>query len=214
MLQLSLQDARTVLCLGAYADDIEIGCGGTVLAMLESNPGVTVHWHVFSGTKERSLEARRSAEEFLQQAAVAHIEVHEFRDSFFPSQWQDIKERMEAIRECQPDVIFTHHANDLHQDHRVLGELTRCAFRDQLLLEYEIPKYDGDLGQPNIFAPLSHDVCRRKTSAIISHYASQQGRHWFNEDLFLSLLRIRGVEIAAQSGFAEAFHARKLALEV
>jgi LmbE family N-acetylglucosaminyl deacetylase len=202
-----------VLCLGAHSDDIEIGCGGTMLALLEKYPQAEVRWVVFSGSGVRAEEARESARLFLGKAARKQVQVRNFRDSFFPAQWEAVKQSFEELKPFAPDVVFTHYRNDLHQDHRVICELTWNAFRDHLVLEYEIPKWDGDLGQPNFYVPLDKGVCDMKVAHLTSAFKSQASKHWFDEETFFSLLRIRGVEANAPQRYAEAFYARKVVLD-
>jgi LmbE family N-acetylglucosaminyl deacetylase len=201
-----------ILCLGAHSDDIEIGCGGTLLRMLSERPGCAVHWVVFSGAPgPREQEARASAAEFLAQAREATVRVEHFRESFFPAAWSEIKECFEAIkREIDPDVILAHQRHDLHQDHRVVAELTWNTFRRHLVLEYETPKYEGDLGRPNFFVPLPLAMAGRKVDLIQRHFGSQASRTWFRSDTFHGLMSIRGVECQAPEGRAEAFYARKV----
>lgn len=202
-----------VLCLGAHCDDIEIGCGGTVAKLLEGGGDMEAKWVVFSSDETRAVEARQGAGIFLNGAARKDVTVHGFRDGFLPLHWGEVKEAFERIkREFSPDLIFTHYRGDLHQDHRIVSDLTWNTFRDHLILEYEIPKYDGDLGSPNVFSPLTETAARRKASAILETYRSQAGRSWFSEDTFLSLMRIRGIEANAPGKFAEAFYCRKLVL--
>lgn len=201
---------RTVLCLGAHCDDIEIGCGGTVLRLIEDNPDLAVHWVVFSGTPVRREEARRAAERVTAGARERQITIHEFRDGFFPYIGADVKRSFEQLKQdVQPDLIFTHCRGDLHQDHRLINELTWNTFRSHLILEYEIPKYDGDLGTPGLFAPLPPELCDRKIDILIECYESQRTKHWFTRDLFMAMLRLRGMEADAASGLAEAFYCRK-----
>jgi LmbE family N-acetylglucosaminyl deacetylase len=203
----------TVLCLGAHGDDIEIGCGGTLLRLLAACPDTAVHWVVLSADALRTGEAIDSAKAFLGDARSKTILVNHFRDGFFPFLGAEIKEQFEELKtKVSPDVIFTHHRGDLHQDHRLIGELTWHTFRAHLILEYEVPKYDGDLGAPNVFVPLDESVCRRKIQTLLSSFPSQRRKHWFDEDTFLSLLRLRGMECHAPSRYAEAFYARKLVL--
>jgi len=200
-----------ILCLGAHSDDIEIGCGGTVLRLLEERPGSSVHWVVFSATPEREHEARASAADFLSRAGRASVIVKSFRESFFPAAWSDIKACFEEVkRESTPDVVLCHHTRDLHQDHRVIAELTWNTFRDHLVLEYEIPKYEGDLGHPNVFVPLGKAIADRKVELLLKHFGSQAKRTWFRPETFYGLMSIRGVESNAPEGRAEAFHARKI----
>lgn len=199
-----------VLCLGSHADDVEIGCGGTVLKLLALDSNVHMHWVVFSSTPERAAEARTSAVSFMTGATETQIDVEAFRDGFFPYQGGEIKEYFEALKHrCTPDLIFTHYREDRHQDHRVISELTWNTFRDHLILEYEIPKYDGDLGSPNFFSTLDEETCRRKVRSIVELFQTQQNRHWFSADTFMGLLRLRGVEAAAPGGYAEGFYCRK-----
>ena len=200
-----------ILCLGAHSDDIEIGCGGTVLRLLEERPGSSVHWVVLSATSDREREARASAEEFLLRAGRASVNVKAFRESFFPAVWSDIKAYFEEIkRDVTPDLVLCHHTRDLHQDHRVVAELTWNTFRNHLVLEYEIPKYEGDLGSPNVYVPLGKAVAERKVDLLMKHFGSQSKRTWFRPDTFNGLMSIRGIESNAPEGRAEAFHARKI----
>jgi LmbE family N-acetylglucosaminyl deacetylase len=212
---LSLRNARPpvshVLCLGAHADDIEIGCGGTILGLLEVQPQLAMTWVVFSAEGPRAEEARQSAERFLSATPRQQIIVKGFRDGFFPYTGGQIKETFEELKSTiSPDLVFTHYRHDLHQDHRLIADLTWNTFRDHLVLEYEIPKYDGDLGSPNFFVPLDASLCHRKLEMVLTTFKSQQGKSWFSEDLFRSLLRLRGMECHAPSTYAEAFYARKL----
>lgn len=204
-----------LLCLGAHCDDVEIGCGGTVLELLRRAGEVEVHWVVFSSTRQRGEEARLSASTFLEGAAHRTIEIKEFRDGFFPYVGYEIKEFFEELRHrFVPDVIFTHYRDDRHQDHRLISDLTWNTFRNHLILEYEVPKYDGDLGSPNVFVPLDEATCRRKAELIRTGFRTQQSRAWFTEETFRSLLRLRGIEAASPTGYAEGFYCRKAALEV
>ena len=198
-----------VLALGCHADDIEIGCGGTLLA-LKARRDLVVRWVVFSTTGERRDEARASAEELLEGVADPEIVLHDFRDGFLPYHGAAVKERFEDLKDFAPDLVFTHQRHDLHQDHRLLCELTWNTFRDHLVLEYEIPKYDGDLGAPNVFVPLEADVCRRKVEILMRHFSSQRSKRWFTEDLFYGLMRLRGMESGSTTPHAEAFFGRKL----
>lgn len=206
---------REVLCLGAHSDDIEIGCGGTILELVAANAGLRVTWVVFSGDARREAEARRAARRFLRRAGSSQVIVRKQRDAFFPSQASEIKEFFEELKQiAAPDLVFTHRRDDRHQDHRTISDLTWNTFRNHLVLEYEIPKYDGDLGIPNVFVPLSRRTAQRKASDICSIFKSQVGQHWFTPDVFLGLMRLRGVECGAESGYAEAFHAHKAILSV
>jgi len=202
-------EALNVLCLGAHSDDIEIGCGGTVLELNERYPGATFHWVVFSATGEREAEAKRAAELFAG-AGLRGPHLKDFRDGFMPYSGGEIKTVFEELKPVNPDVIFTHRRDDAHQDHRLLSELTWNTFRDHLILEYEIPKYDGDMGQPNMFAPLKPETCKAKVRHIIDAFPSQRGKRWFEESTFLSLMRLRGMECNSESGYAEGFYCRKM----
>lgn len=202
----------SILCVGAHSDDIEIGCGGTVLKLVRANPDLKVHWVVLSAEGDRAEEARTSTERFLDQAPNHEVEVASFRERYFPYQSQ-LKEFFDDLgTRVHPDLVLTHHGGDAHQDHRVVAELTWNTFRDHLILEYEIPKYDGDLGRPNAFVELDEDLARRKVQAILQGFPSQAEHFWFSEETFMGLLRLRGVEARSASGLAEGFHARKLLL--
>jgi LmbE family N-acetylglucosaminyl deacetylase len=204
---------RRILCFGAHCDDIEIGCGGTILRLIEEHPDLEVQWVVFGSDGPRREEGEASAKLFLKGTQNKRVVFHDFRDGFFPYNGKEIKERFLALeRETAPDLIFTHYRHDLHQDHRLISELTWNSFRDHLILEYEIPKYDGDLGQPNLFVPLDSDVCEKKLDFIMDTFRSQQTKLWFRRDTFLALMRLRGVECNAASGYAEAFYCHKLVL--
>jgi LmbE family N-acetylglucosaminyl deacetylase len=202
--------AERVLCLGAHCDDIEIGCGGTLLRLAEEGLAEAC-WVIFSSDPERAEEARAGAEVFLAGAGVRNVVIHSFRDGHLPLAWGEAKAACERIkREFSPDLVFTHYRNDLHQDHRVVSELTWNTFRDHLVLEYEIPKYDGDLGNPNFFVCLDEERARRKARGILSCYRSQAGKAWMDEQAFLALMRLRGVECNAPGRYAEGFHCRKI----
>jgi LmbE family N-acetylglucosaminyl deacetylase len=202
-----------VLCLGAHCDDIEIGCGGTVLALTEQLRNVAVDWVVFSSTPEREREARASADAFLAAAKDKTVEVQSYRDGFFPYVGGQIKEEFERLkRTCAPDLILTHYGHDLHQDHRLISELTWNTFRSHLILEYEIPKYDGDLGAPNLFVPLEESTCQRKIDCILEHFPSQGDRSWFSREVFSAILRLRGLEAGSPTTLAEGFYCRKAVL--
>ena len=204
---------RRILCLGAHCDDIEIGCGGPVLKLLEARDDVRVDWIVFTSDEKRASEARAGATAILGRAAESNVVVREFRQRFFPYIGAEIKEYFDELgASIQPDVIFTHYSRDLHQDHRVLADLTYNTWRDRLVLEYEIPKWDGDLGRPNVYVRLETPQVHRKVEAIWETFASQRDKHWFTKETFLALMRLRGVECKAPSGYAEAFHCRKLVL--
>jgi LmbE family N-acetylglucosaminyl deacetylase len=210
MNSLDLGTGRHLLALGAHADDIEIGCGGTILRLAAEGRLAAVTWVVGSGTDDRAAEARKSAEVFLAGVEQTRIEIAGFRDGFFPWQGDQVKELFERLkREVAPDLILTHRRADAHQDHRTMAELTWNTWRDHLVLEYEIPKYEGDLGNPNLLVPLDRETAERKVELLLSCFPSQSGRAWFTPDTFWALLRLRGMECNAPSGFAEGFHLRK-----
>ncbi|MBK8047663.1 MAG: PIG-L family deacetylase [Anaerolineales bacterium] len=217
MLELNLSTNRRpltrVLCLGAHSDDIEIGCGGAVLALTERYPGLMVDWVVFSGNPLRQAEARASADAFFGCGRRKEIELYDFRDGYFPFEGALVKDRFEALKSRpQPDLIFTHRRDDRHQDHRLISDLTYNTFRNHLILEYEIPKYDGDLAAPNVFISLPMFAYQRKVELLMAHFATQRSRDWFTPETFLGLMRLRGVECRADSGYAEAFFCHKLVL--
>jgi LmbE family N-acetylglucosaminyl deacetylase len=202
-----------LLCLGAHPDDIEIGCGGTVLRLISEIPNLAVRWIVFSATQIREAEARNSAAAFLQGVVDKRIDVGGFRDGYFPFQGAEIKDYFEAIKaDFDPTLILTHRYADAHQDHRLIAQLTHNTFRDHLILEYEIPKYDGDLGNPVLFVPLAVAQIRRKIEAIGRYFPSQTGRSWFCDETFRAMARLRGIGCHAPEGVAEAFYTRKIVL--
>ncbi|MDQ6948846.1 MAG: PIG-L family deacetylase [Actinomycetota bacterium] len=204
---------RRLLLIGAHADDIEIGCGGTLLRLIQECPRLEVCWVVLSGGDERASEAEVSAQAFLHDVEQREIVLRRFRDGFFPYCGGEIKDFFEELKTgFAPDIVFTHRREDLHQDHRTVAELTWNTFRSHLILEYEIPKYEGDLGAPNVFVELSEEICQRKVAGLLDGFPSQRGKRWFTEDLFLSLLRLRGMESGSAGRFAEAFHCRKILL--
>jgi LmbE family N-acetylglucosaminyl deacetylase len=202
-----------ILCLGAHSDDIEIGCAGTILRLAQDYPNLEITWVVLGAYGDRAIEATESAESFLRHVKARQIIVKGFRDGFFPYRGEEVKEYFEQLKqELSPDLIFTHYRNDLHQDHRLTCELTWNTFRNHLILEYEVPKYDGDLGTPNFFVYLDEAICKQKVAHILAHFKTQQNRHWFTEDLFMALMRLRGVEGRAPAKYAEAFYTRKFVL--
>lgn len=203
-----------VLCLGAHCDDIEIGCGGTVLTLAAAKREIEICWVVFSSDENRKLEALNSANSFLGNIPNHKLIVHRFRDGFLPYSGGEVKERFEQLKtEFLPDLILTHYSQDLHQDHRLVSELTWNTFRNHLILEYEIPKYDGDFGSPNLFVPLSKPAYERKIETVLSAFRSQINKQWFSREVFLSIMRLRGMEANAPSGYAEGFYCRKSVLE-
>lgn len=202
-----------VLLLGAHPDDIELGCGATLLALARQRTDLQVRWVVLSGTLNRAREARASAAAFLDGIKDVEVVVHSFTDRYFPAEYRELKCAIaDAGRGFAPDVVFTHQRDDLHQDHRLVAELTLNAFRDHVILEYEIPKFDGDLGRPNVYVDLSRELVDDKVALLTKHFPSQHDRDWFDEETFRAILRLRGVECHAGDGYAEAFYGRKLRL--
>jgi len=199
--------------LGSHSDDIEIGCGGAILRLAQQYPNCSFHWVVFSAHGLRVAEARRAAALFAGKARLKRPIVKRFQDGFLPFVGAEVKAVFEKLKQAvSPDLIFTHTRDDAHQDHRLICELTWNTFRDHLILEYEIPKFDGDLGRPSVFVPLQSDLCQKKTRYLIDTFQSQHAKRWFREDTFLSLMRLRGMECNAPSGYAEAFYCRKIVL--
>jgi LmbE family N-acetylglucosaminyl deacetylase len=214
VLNLFPKDLRTVLCVGAHCDDIEIGCGGTLLRLARECPGIAVHWLVFSSDAVRAREARDSASKFLGGVQRKTVVIKEFRNGYFPYHGAEIKDCFEQLKgEVAPDIIFTHYREDLHQDHRIVSELTWNTFRDHFILEYEIPKYDGDLARPNLFVPLTAEEWRTKIDHVLASFESQKNKRWFTRDTFQSTMRLRGVESNSFSGYAEGFFCRKAVLD-
>jgi len=214
-LELSRQKGGSlkVLCLGAHSDDIEIGCGGTILKLIQQYRSLAFYWVVLSSDERRKKEAEKGARAFLADAKRKTVMIKEFKDGFFPYIGGEIKEYFEELkRKVDPDLIFTHYHLDLHQDHRLVAELTWNTFRNHLILEYEIPKYDGDFGKPNVFVQLDEAICRKKVQHILNNFETQAENHWFTEETFLSILRLRGIESNSPSGYAEAFYSRKIVL--
>lgn len=206
-----VQPVRRLLVIGGHSDDIEIGCGGSVLRLLHEHPGLQVFWLVLSAHGKRVDEARSSAEALLADVADREVLIDSFRDGFLPYEGGAVKDRFEELkRRVEPDLILTHYGHDAHQDHRLVSELAWNTFRDHLILEFEIPKYDGDLGQPNVYVRLEESFVRGKIEHLFRHFPSQHGRHWFAEDLFRGVMRMRGMECNSPSRYAEAFYARKL----
>lgn len=204
-----------ILCLGAHSDDIEIGCGGTILRLLDARPGSHVVWVVLAARGDRKSEAVRSATAFLRAAGSKKIITKPFRESYFPSEWEDIKDYFEELKALiDPDLVFTHYRQDSHQDHRVVCELTWNTFRRHQILEYEIPKYDGDLGRPNIYLPLTDETAKAKVNLLMEAFSTQRSRQWFSEDTFYALLRLRGIEANSSAQYAEAYYGRKVVLDI
>ncbi|RJP64843.1 MAG: PIG-L family deacetylase [Comamonadaceae bacterium] len=201
------------LFIGAHCDDIEIGCGGTVIELLKRHPHASVHWVVLSSGAQRRPEALRAAQALLRGVRDKVVCIEDFRGSYFPSEMPAIKEYFETLKvSARPDVVFTHCRDDLHQDHRITGELTWNTFRDHLILEYEIPKYDGGLGSPSVFVPVSKAAVQRKVNLLMRTFKTQLQRTWFTPETFEAIMRLRGIECNAPSGYAEAFYSRKLVL--
>jgi LmbE family N-acetylglucosaminyl deacetylase len=212
LLSPSADPVTRILCLGAHCDDIEIGCGGTVLKLLEAKSRLHVDWVVFSSDEEREREARAGADAFLG-SADSSIRIETFRQRFFPYVAAEVKDFFDELgASSRPDVVFTHFGDDRHQDHRLLSELAYNTFRDQLILEYEIPKWDGDLGRPSVYVQLEPEHVERKVESIWTAFESQRDKHWFSKETFLAIMRLRGIECKAPSGYAEAFYCRKLVL--
>jgi LmbE family N-acetylglucosaminyl deacetylase len=202
-----------LLAIGAHPDDIEIGCAGTLFRLIAQASVSEACWVVLSGEGVRAAEARASAEALLDGVADRQILVRSFQDGFFPYDGREIKSFFEELkRDFSPDIVFTHQRRDLHQDHGVTCELTWNTFRDHLILEYEVPKYDGDLGAPNLFVPLDPSLCRQKIAHLMTSFSSQLPKRWFKEDLFSGLLRLRGMECNSPTSYAEAFYCRKAVL--
>jgi LmbE family N-acetylglucosaminyl deacetylase len=215
MMNLSLSASSgkplVVLCLGSHSDDIEIGCGGTILRLVEEQPNCRFCWAVFNAIGARRDEAQRAAQLFVGSERLDLLLLKEFRDGFMPFVGFDVKATFEEMKKTiSPDIIFTHNRSDAHQDHRLLSELTWNTFRNHLILEYEIPKYDGDLGQPNFFVPLEKEIYQKKVRYLMDAFSTQRAKHWFTEDIFHALMRLRGMECVAPSGYAEAFYAHKM----
>jgi LmbE family N-acetylglucosaminyl deacetylase len=201
----------SVLAIGAHSDDIEIGAGGSILSWIASGAKVEVDWCVASAPDERADEARASAADFLNGATRSDVHLAQFRDGYLPAERTQVKDWVETLKRLKPDVILTHQRNDAHQDHRLINELTWNTFRDHLILEYEIPKWDGDLGQPNTYIPLSEDILALKIELLMKHFGTQRSKAWFDDETFRGLARLRGVE--CRERYAEAFFARKLMLK-
>lgn len=211
MQPLSFSKVRSILCLGAHSDDIEIGAGGAIFNLANAYPGLAIHWVVFSASGQRKIEAETSAREFVGNSADCTLDLHEFRDGFFPFAGSEIKDRFEALKGvCSPDLIFTHHRADMHQDHRIVGELTWNTFRDHTILEYEIPKYEGGLVTPNTYVELDERTMHRKIEILMDIFATQRRRSWFKAENFRALALLRGLEANASTGYAEGFHCAKL----
>lgn len=216
MMQLKLdrgiETPLEILCLGSHSDDIEIGCGGTILKLSEQYPGCRFHWVVFSAIGVREAEAHHAAKLFAGTRLKSAL-FKPFKDGFMPYVGSEVKTVFETeLKSLSPDLIFTHNSRDAHQDHRLISKLTWNTFRNHLILEYEIPKYDGDLGQPSVFVPFESEICNTKAGYLMDAFQSQHAKPWFRKDTFVSLMRLRGMECNSPSGYAEAFYCRKLVL--
>lgn len=206
---------RRVLAIGCHSDDLEIGCGGTILTLTRSIPDLEIDWVVLAAPGGRADEARASAEAFLADAGTARVEIHPFRDGFLPYSGSEVKEVFEELKgRVDPELVFTHTRDDFHQDHRLACELTWNTFRNHVILEYEIPKFDGDLGRPNVYFPLSEGVVEEKVALLHRHFESQVGKQWFDDETFRGLMRLRGMEANAAERFAEGYTCRKIVLGV
>jgi LmbE family N-acetylglucosaminyl deacetylase len=209
MKDLALKGIKNVLCLGAHSDDIEIGCGATILKLTREQPGMAIWWVVFTADGERQAEAKKSAQAFLCDADKSHVIIKEFRNGYFPYEGALIKDFFESLKSrIKPDLIFTHFRNDRHQDHRLISDLTWNTFRDHLIFEYEIPKYDGDFASPNLFVQINKQYAKEKANNLCRYFRTQNNKHWFDKDTFLALMRLRGMECCAK--YAEAFYTRKM----
>jgi LmbE family N-acetylglucosaminyl deacetylase len=203
----------SLLCLGAHSDDIEIGAGATILGWIAAGVELDIHWCVLSAAGSRAAEADASANAFAAGASSVRIELHTFRDGFFPYDGGELKSWMEGLKaRARPDLILTHRHDDAHQDHREVCRLTWNTFRHELILEYEIPKWDGDLGQPNLYVPAAPATLERKTDLLLEHFGTQRSKDWFTPDTFRALARLRGMECRAPGGYAEGFYLRKASL--
>jgi LmbE family N-acetylglucosaminyl deacetylase len=214
-LKLNLKENRSlnILCLGAHSDDIEIGCGGTILRLINDYPGCQLHWVVFSALGARKDEAQCGSEAFAGSDHLKSLQLLDFADGFMPYHGERVKKIFEELKQAvSPDLIFTHRRHDAHQDHRLLSELTWNTFRNHFILEYEIPKYDGDLGHPSVYVPLELETYTQKVDHLVDIFQSQSSKHWFDRNVFHALMRLRGVECNAPSGYAEAFYCRKLVI--
>ena len=212
MLELSFKKRQLkVLCIGAHSDDIEIGCRGSIFRISEEFK-TEITWVILSGDENRKNEAMRSAKKFLEKSTNQEIVIKSFKESYFPYIGDQIKDFFEELKKVSPDIIFTHCRHDLHLDHRLISELTWNTFRNHFILEYEIPKYDGDLLDPNFYINLNKEICENKISLIISEFKTQSSKSWFDKEIFWGILRMRGLESNSPSKYAEAFYSRKITI--
>lgn len=200
-----------VLCIGAHCDDIEIGCGGILLTLQQRHADCRIHWLVLTSIPTRRAEAVAAAQALVRPSARGEVRICELPDGLLPAHFAEVKRHFEDLkRDIEPDIVFTHHGRDLHQDHSLVSQVTWQTFRDHLIWEYEVPKYDADLAAPNVYVPLPAGVATQKADLVMRSFPSQAGKSWFSADNLLAVMRLRGLECRAESGFAEAFHCRKL----
>jgi LmbE family N-acetylglucosaminyl deacetylase len=200
-----------ILCIGAHCDDIEIGCGGTILSLQRQYPRCKIHWLVLTSVPTRRQEAMTAVRKFIRPSARGEVRIGTLPDGYLPAHFSEVKTQFEDLkRAIHPDLILTHHELDRHQDHSLISQITWQTFRDHMIWEYEIPKYDGDLLTPNMYVPLVSAVAARKVAMIVRTFSSQETKSWFSAENLLAAMRIRGLESRSPSGFAEAFHCRKL----
>jgi LmbE family N-acetylglucosaminyl deacetylase len=212
MLALDLRGVRAVVALAAHPDDLEIAAGGLLLTLAAAAPGVRVHYVLFTGSPDRQQEARAAGPAFLPGAQLS-MATHDLPDGRLPAYWGGAKEiAEEAARELPAELVLAPARDDAHQDHRTVAELATTAFRDALVLHYEIPKWDGDVGRPNLYLPLAEPTARRKVELLHTCFPSQKDRDWWDDEVFLSLARLRGMECRAR--YAEAFVCHKAALRI
>jgi len=208
---LNKESKINILCLGAHSDDIEIGCGGTILRILQEFDNICVKWIVFSALNDRKTEAVQSAKNFLNNVKKQNVIIKDYKENYFPFIGDKIKDYYDEIKyNFNPDIIFTHYKNDAHQDHKIISDITWNTFRNHMILEYEIPKYDGDFGSPNLFIKLPENVCQKKINYIMNNFKTQKRKNWFTDDTFWALLRLRGMEAKSPSKYAEAFYCKKI----
>jgi len=213
ILNSSKRRALRILCVGAHCDDIEIGCGATLRMLQRRKEGLIIDWVVLSGAEERRQETQRAMRLLVRSSRRGELRFGDFPDGRFPAAYTEIKSFCELLkRRSRPDLILCHERDDRHQDHRVVNEMIWNTFRDHVVLEYEVPKWDGGLGQPNVYVPLDAKDAGAKVDALLKSYPTQAGKDWFTRDTFMAMLRLRGLECRSPSGYAEAFYGRKLLL--
>lgn len=204
--------ALRVVALGAHADDIEIGAGGLIQRLVADTPSLSIRWLVASATPERRREAEKASSRLVGSVSDCTLDIGDLRDGFLPFLGPAPKEWLIRHAGFEPDIVICPRGEDLHQDHRLVGQLAWQVFRSSLIFEYEIPKYEGDLGRPNVYVVLDRATAERKVATILEAFPSQRSRRWFEPETFWALLRLRGIEAASPTGFAEAFHASKIVL--